>query len=201
MAKQQINLRNYIQSNYNFKIRDIGRGRYIVNPCIICGHYDNFIGYENSNSWNCFSRNVGGSIIDFLMQAEGMDKETAIRRVYELSGIKPETLSRADIEKLQAERLKKILEMQQEKHNFSRLYSKLCVLYKAFKEAKEALKAENPDPGNLDFRWLMFNFEFFDRITECLATCDPEQKQYNLSYIVNQYEMESKNFLKWIELI
>lgn len=62
-------------------------------PCPICGHRGDFYFYPESNTFYCFSASgrVGGSIIDFLMAREHLDKGQAIRKLkYDLLGMAPE---------------------------------------------------------------------------------------------------------------
>lgn len=56
-------------------------GRLIrFNPCPICGHNDDFYFYPETNSFKCFGANgnVGGTIIDFIMHTQNIDKKSAI---------------------------------------------------------------------------------------------------------------------------
>lgn len=72
-----------------------------VNPCPICGHNDDFCFYPDTNTFMCFgaSGNCGGTIIDFLMYKEKIDKKEAIRRFkYELCGIS-ESADKAEFQK------------------------------------------------------------------------------------------------------
>ena len=66
-------------------------GRLIqFNPCPICGHNNDFFYYPDTNTFHCFGANgnCGGSIIDFIIQREKIDKSSAIKYFkYELCGI------------------------------------------------------------------------------------------------------------------
>lgn len=56
-------------------------GRLIqFNPCPVCGHNDDFYYYPESKSFYCFGANgkAGGSIIDYIMHTENIDKTAAI---------------------------------------------------------------------------------------------------------------------------
>lgn len=55
--------------------------------CEICGHKNDLVYYQDSNTFHCFSvnGNVGGSIIDYLIHADGLSKEEAIHKfMYEI---------------------------------------------------------------------------------------------------------------------
>lgn len=61
-----------------------------MNPCPICGHKGDFCYYPNTNTFMCFGANgnCGGSVIDFIMHRENVDRQTAVKKFkYELCGI------------------------------------------------------------------------------------------------------------------
>lgn len=61
-----------------------------MNPCPICGHKNDFCYYPNTLSFMCFGANgnCGGSVIDFLMHREHIDRKAAVKKFkYELCGI------------------------------------------------------------------------------------------------------------------
>lgn len=89
---------NEFKRNFDFLsyIRSFGgterkAGRYICfNPCPICGHNDDFIFYPETNTFMCFGANgnKGGSIIDFIMHTDNIDRKSAIDKFkYELCGL------------------------------------------------------------------------------------------------------------------
>ena len=47
----------------------------------ICGHHDNLMYVEETNTFCCRSSNVGGSIIDYLMHTEGLTTAQAIDKL------------------------------------------------------------------------------------------------------------------------
>lgn len=54
--------------------------------CEICGHHDNLMYVFDTNTFSCRSKDVGGSIIDYLIHAEGLSKAEAIHKLkYELT--------------------------------------------------------------------------------------------------------------------
>lgn len=72
-----------------------------MNPCPICGHKNDFCYYPNTNTFMCFGANgnCGGSVIDFLMHREHIDRKAAVKKFkYELCGIS-ETEDKAEFQK------------------------------------------------------------------------------------------------------
>lgn len=53
----------------------------VFHDCEICGHHDNLMYVKETNTFCCRSKNVGGSIIDYLIHAEGLAKEQAIHKL------------------------------------------------------------------------------------------------------------------------
>ncbi len=84
--KEQVNLYKYLD-NAGHKLEKIGANEYRVNPCPVCGHKDHFTIYTDTNSFYSFSCiNKGGSIIDYMIEVEGMSKEKAIEDLKQLAG-------------------------------------------------------------------------------------------------------------------
>lgn len=54
----------------------------------LCPFHDDtkpsFVVYPETDSWYCFSENVGGSAIEFVMRKEGLNRKEAIKRCKEL---------------------------------------------------------------------------------------------------------------------
>ena len=53
-------------------------GNVVFQNCEICGHHDNLMYVPTTNTFYCHSKNVGGSIIDYLIHAEGLSQSEAI---------------------------------------------------------------------------------------------------------------------------
>ena len=53
-------------------------GSVVFQNCEICGHHDNLMYVPTTNTFYCHSKNVGGSIIDYLIHAEGLSQSEAI---------------------------------------------------------------------------------------------------------------------------
>ena len=87
--KREFDFLGYLQQITGQSGKNSG-SRIGFNPCPICGHQDDFYFYPETNTFNCFSTSgdVGGSIIDFLMARERLDKRAAIERFkYDLCGV------------------------------------------------------------------------------------------------------------------
>lgn len=58
----------------------------VFQNCEICGRHDNLMYVEKTNSFYCYSKKVGGSIIDYLIHSEELTQAQAIHKLkYELS--------------------------------------------------------------------------------------------------------------------
>lgn len=53
----------------------------VFHNCEICGHHDNLMYVTKTNTFYCHSKAVGGSIIDYLIHAEGLTKAQAIDKL------------------------------------------------------------------------------------------------------------------------
>ena len=86
--KREFDFLGYIRG---FGGRETKAGQLIrFNPCPICGHNDDFYYYPDTNSFKCFgaSGNVGGTVIDFIMHTQNIDKKSAFDIFkYQLCGL------------------------------------------------------------------------------------------------------------------
>lgn len=86
--KAEFDFLGYIR---NFGSLESKAGRLIrFNPCPICGHNDDFYYYPETNSFKCFGQNgnVGGTIIDFIMHTQNIDRKEAVDFFkYQLCGL------------------------------------------------------------------------------------------------------------------
>lgn len=84
--KESFNLAEYVQRTTNS--RPVKRGRALFfNPCPICGHNDDF--QVTGSVYHCHSASggTGGSIIDYLMNKDGLDMGAACDKFkYEVMG-------------------------------------------------------------------------------------------------------------------
>ena len=84
--KEQVKLVEYIERNGG-KLEKAGNNTYRLNPCPVCGHKDHFTIYPENNSYYSFSDCcAGGSIIDYMIEVEGLNKTQAISKLKNLAG-------------------------------------------------------------------------------------------------------------------
>lgn len=83
-VKSKIRLLDYIQNAGN-KIKSLGGETYGVNPCPICGHNDSFRIYDATNSYNCFSEDKGGDILNYMQDVEGLTFMEAKEKLYKIT--------------------------------------------------------------------------------------------------------------------
>jgi KaiC/GvpD/RAD55 family RecA-like ATPase len=87
--KQEVSLPGYIEAQGG-KLEKAGK-EYRLNPCPVCGHKDHFTIYPESNSYSSFSGCCnGGSIIDYMVEVEGLNQGQAIEKLKQLAGVEPE---------------------------------------------------------------------------------------------------------------
>jgi KaiC/GvpD/RAD55 family RecA-like ATPase len=86
--KLKVSLLEYIeQSGSGSSIEKAGQNVYRINPCPVCGHKDHFTIYPGTNSYNSFSDCCkGGSIIDYMIEVEGMEQTQAIDKLKAMAG-------------------------------------------------------------------------------------------------------------------
>ncbi len=83
--KKQISLLEYIQGSGAQVVK--AGNTYRLNPCPVCSHKDHFTIYPESNSYSSFSGCCkGGSIIDYLIEIEGLAQVQAIDKLKQLAG-------------------------------------------------------------------------------------------------------------------
>ena len=92
-AKQKVSLLEYAKANSGAQVEKVGANTYRLNPCPICGHYDHFTIYANTNSFyshsGCPGGKEGGDIINYLQEVEGLDQAQALEKVKQLAGEGP----------------------------------------------------------------------------------------------------------------
>ena len=84
--KMRVSLLDYIEQS-GLRLEKAGQNVYRINPCPVCGHKDHFTIYPDTNSYVSFSECCnGGSIIDFMIEIEGLPKEEAINKLRTMAG-------------------------------------------------------------------------------------------------------------------
>ena len=129
-AKSEFNLLNEFPG-----AKSIGNGMYRVNPCPKCGHKDHFTLFAPSSSqnkngyWTYFSFNGccnGGSIIDYLIEFKGLNKQGAIEYLIgESKDIKTSNVKKQEVKGMEHNQI------QEKKYDFTSLADKLhdnCLL-------------------------------------------------------------------------
>ncbi len=98
-VKERVKLLDYIQQTGG-QLEKAGSNNYRLNPCPVCGHKDHFTIYPESNRYYSFSGCCeGGSIIDYFIEIEGLDRNRAINKAKELAGVKGEqSFSKPELE-------------------------------------------------------------------------------------------------------
>jgi len=91
--KDRVKLIDYVEQN-GARLEKAGQNAYRINPCPICGHKDHFTVYPDSNSYTSFSGCCqGGSIIDYMIEVEGLSQNEAISKLKKMAGDTSENLS------------------------------------------------------------------------------------------------------------
>ncbi len=83
--KNSVELLDYIKDKGE-NLEKVGQNTYRINPCPVCGHKDHFTIYTETNSYSSFSGCCqGGSVIDYFMEVEDMNKAEAIDKLKKLA--------------------------------------------------------------------------------------------------------------------
>lgn len=86
-AKNKINLLSYIQDVTNKEAKKQGK-YYVFHDCPFCKHFDHFAINAEKDTFVSFSNCVEkGSIVDFIMQYEHLNKADAINKVIKIAGL------------------------------------------------------------------------------------------------------------------
>jgi len=99
--KQKVNLLQYIEQATGQKGKRVGQTTYGFAPCPMCNDGNNHFRVNTSgNYYNSFNGCCkGGSIIDFLMEYEHLEKNSAIAKAKELTGIEEHSYQKNQISK------------------------------------------------------------------------------------------------------
>lgn len=95
--KQRVNLLEYIKGQYSLGKETKSNGGLLYKNCPICkssstksGDNGHFFINPNTNSYSSFSSACsckGGSIIDFMIEAEHLTQQEAIQKLYKITGV------------------------------------------------------------------------------------------------------------------
>ncbi len=136
----------------------------LLNPCPICGHKDHFFVYPENNSYYSFSGCCkGGSIVDALIEFEGIPLAEAMRRVHgegSQSGY-ADDICRRQKEKQKTEKLAGLLTQKVES-----FFNAITQKYKLFKLAELECYRNGIDRMDPFYRWIRHGVAFYDRLTD-----------------------------------
>lgn len=83
--KRSVSVTNYLEQMGN-SLKRLGGGICRVNPCPLCKHKDCFTVYDETNSFFCFSCQVGGDIVNLVEKIEGLETVESIKQVKRMAG-------------------------------------------------------------------------------------------------------------------
>lgn len=190
-VKETFNLLEQIEADTGQKVRHIGNGKYMLDICPICNHKQHFVIYTKTNSYSSFSKCCkGGTIIDWLIEFHKLSRSDAVKK---LCG-NPQGINYRE---MRMRREQKAARLEQEKKSVNGIFNNLCRLYKVFESAFTEAKKINLDRQSLDFQWIRFNFDFFDRYCTKMAILDFSDQKRIADNIVAFYELESNEFNKY----
>ncbi|WHY88206.1 DnaB-like helicase C-terminal domain-containing protein [Neobacillus novalis] len=88
-SKKQVDLISLIKKKH--LLEKVGKGTYRVNPCPVCGHYDHFTIFAETNSYFSFSGCCkGGSAFDYLLEVEEKSHDDAFHEYQKLLEVEKE---------------------------------------------------------------------------------------------------------------
>lgn len=128
----------------------------LLNPCPICGHKDHLHVYLKTNSYYSFSGCCkGGSLVDWMMEYEGLSLSEAMKRVHGDSP-PPDMRRKKELDKLASLLNEKV----------EGFFNTIIKKYKAFIRFEESFKRLNIPVENSCYRWIKHGVAFYDRLTE-----------------------------------
>jgi len=96
--ENQIDLLDLVKRDYpDYEVILLSKeeNTYRVNPCPVCGHYDHFTIYKDTNSYFSFSGCCkGGSVYKYLQEVRHLSEEEAYEELKRLANIMPVTIAR-----------------------------------------------------------------------------------------------------------
>jgi hypothetical protein len=145
---------SYILRRTGAKPRKRG-DKVLLNPCPICGHKDHFYIYLNTNSYYSFSGCCGGgTLVDWLMEYEGVSLAEAMRRVH---GDEPPP------DKQKENEIKKLASLLNEQ--VEGFFNACTAKYKLLKDTEKQFAECGIDWTDPYYRWIRQGVRFYDRVT------------------------------------
>lgn len=152
---------NYILQQTGAKPTKKG-DKVLLNPCPVCGHRDHFFVYPKTDSYYSFSECCrGGTLVDWLMEYEGLSLSEAMRRVH---GDSPPP------DKLKTMETKKLAKLLTE--NVEGFFDACIEKYKFFKETEQELIDAGFGHTNPLLMWVRTGRRFYDRLTNEFISSD-----------------------------
>lgn|GEM_PF-2977438 len=177
MTQTHYNILDYILQQTGAKPKRQGN-KVLINPCPICGHRDHFFIYPETNSYCSFSRCCrGGTLVDWMIEYEGLSLAEAMRRVY---GDEP-----PPGRKIENGEIKKLASLLNEK--VEGFFDSIVRKYKAFVKAEESCKKLNFPLQNAYYRWIRYGVRFYDRLTDEFISGDFEKRVQLMRDYENAY--------------
>lgn len=166
MVHTNISILNYILQQSGARPQKQGN-KILLNPCPVCGHKDHFFIYPENNSFCSFSGCCkGGSIVDAIMQFEGLSLSEAMRRVH--GDTKPPPDGRRDNE---IRELAKLLNKKVEA-----FFNAYMDKYKLLKYTEDEFKKNGVEYTDPYYRWVRQGVRFYDRVTTEFINEDFEKR-------------------------
>lgn len=84
-SKNQVDLMSLIAKKH--ELIKIGKHTYRVDPCPVCGHFEHFTVYAETNTYHSFSGCCeGGSVFEYLIEVEKLTQDEAFQEYQKLLG-------------------------------------------------------------------------------------------------------------------
>jgi DNA primase len=157
--------------------------------------------YPNSNTFYCFSTGMGGDSIKLLSSLFGIKPLEAVIKLSEDFNIPIEenTINKQKIQSIikkneELDSMAKTLE-----NGLNLFYHKLTEFYKLFKELKNTAIQNSISKESLEYQFILFNYDFFDRYTEIFIFSDTKKIIYSYLNFKKNIEMEWREWTKWLK--
>lgn len=176
MALIKYNILDYILQQTGARPQKQG-DKVLLNPCPVCGHKDHFFVYPQNNSYYSFSGCCkGGTIIDWLIEHDGISLADAMKQV---NGHEPPKNRQRDDE------LKKLASLLNQKVEG---FFNACVdKYKLMKYAENEFRTNGIDYTDPYYRWIRQGLRFYDRATTEFINGDFEKRVQLMRDCTDEY--------------
>ncbi len=176
-----------------------GNKYHIRSPFNVKDKYTSCVVYPESNTFYCFSTGIGGDSIKLICLLFGLKPLEAVLKLAEDFNILIEknTISKQKVQAiiLESKALDKIaknLELQ-----LNLFYHKLTEFYKLFKEIEIKADEAKADKSSLEYQFILFNYNFFNRYSDIFIFSNTRQISAFLNF-ENNIKAEWKGLSKWL---